>query len=166
MPPEDGATLYAVCDTKSQFNLGRTVTQETLDWWDKQSSEARAVFNDENRVSLSEALFRLRDFCDGWLTDKGAVWVNGASFDLRILSHAYRTSAIPLPWHFRQECCMRALRRLERYQMTHVPGFLKYKEVCAASVNCVAHNALDDAIRQATYVRQWMVPFMRVRKAL
>lgn len=133
--PYAGATLYRAVDLQSSVSAGLTTSVDTLEWWGKQSTEARAVFTDPRRVPLAEALDVFAAFLRP--TQDVRVWGNGASFDNAILQTAYRLAGLDLPWKFWNDRCYRtAAARIQQrraQQGTH-------------------HNALDDAISQADHL--------------
>jgi len=140
--PRAGDTFYTPVDLASSMAAGLTVSGDTMLWWAKQSPLARAVFDDPARVSLREALQRFSRFA----TKGDKVWGNGASFDNAVLSNAYRALGLPLPWDFWDDRCYRTISALipqKRQQSgTH-------------------HNALDDAISQATHLTTYGKEFIR-----
>jgi len=92
----------------------------------------------ENRNGLAAALFDLRSFMDGF--NEAPIWANGASFDFPILAEAYRLSGTARPWHFRNERDYRTLKAL-------------WPDVPQPQRSGTHHNALDDAIHQATHLQ-------------
>lgn len=95
-----GAEFYQVIDLEDAMQYGQ-VGASTLQWWMKQSDEARAIFNDKDTMPLKDALLELND----WLYQiegykNRIVWGNGATFDNVILSNAYTATKMTKPWHF------------------------------------------------------------------
>ena len=133
--PNRGVTFYAAVDLQSCLSAGLTMSAGTMDWWGRQSAEARAVFDDPQRLGILEALQAFHRFVSPLSEPK--VWGNGASFDNAILSNAYRACGVPLPWKFWNDRCYRTaaarIPQKRRQQGTH-------------------HNALDDAISQADHL--------------
>lgn len=122
---------------------GRTVTDSTIRWWMHQSDEARsAAFGEHSeKQSLPSAL---NAFAQWFCANGGAeVWGNGATFDVSILEHAYRTteSAPSVPWAFYNVRDLRTLRAL--------PVTVDVPRVEPE----LAHDALSDAIAQAKHVQ-------------
>lgn len=127
--------LYTVIKKDCPDNMCRMHDKATLDWWEKQSPEARQVFVDaesDKAISLGQALQTLNLFIG---KKKPKVWSNGATFDLMILENAYRQMKIKTPWSFRDHRCYRTLKSLQ-------PN-LKAKRIGTY------HNAEDDACYQA-----------------
>jgi hypothetical protein len=118
----------------------------TLQWWLKQSEQARAVFSQPGAMTLPYVLAGFRDFLcrtgpamRGQATDV-RVWGNGADFDNAILANAYGEDQ--LPWRFFNSRCYRTainlLDEARRWRIDRSAG--------------THHNALDDAIAQARHL--------------
>lgn len=148
---------------QSNLDARRTISASTIEWWLGQSDEARESLLHAvgERVTFDEALKQLRNYLNAWCpSSNNSVWANGAMFDFRILRHAYESKkwrddgVAIVPWTYRQECCMRALRRIEK----HHPQIMPWTTVCAEAnvVDAVAHHPTVDAKLQALYVCQWL----------
>jgi 3' exoribonuclease, RNase T-like len=141
----DKTTLYSEFYTpvslKSCMDLGLTTTQSTVDWWQKQSVEARMAWQIEDAPGLMESLTQF----NGWLRGIGSEkeicpWGNGADFDLTILGSAHRALQVDPPWEFYNHHCFRTMKNMFRVanfprQGTH-------------------HNALDDAKHQVLHLQR------------
>jgi hypothetical protein len=117
------------------------VSSDTLNWWSKQSEEARAVFTDPNAVNIWVALKAFSDWVEKD-TDKKDVrlWGNGASFDNAILSTAYVLSGwMKQPWEFWNDRCYRTIKNVA------------VKQVPLERIGTY-HNALNDAESQAEHL--------------
>lgn len=138
--------FYSPCSRASQ--AGRKIDMSTLDWWSKQSAEARTALDQAEApdcTSLFDALTALTNWIGALGEDHDVyVWGNGANFDVAILEHAYKERSDFVPWNFRKVRDMRTL-----YQITLLFG-LDIKGT-APRVG-VHHNALDDAEFQADVV--------------
>ena len=116
------------------------VEQSTLDWWDKQSPEARLVFTDPKALEIENAL----DAFTAWIYDvtedwqQVRMWGNGSSFDNVILSHAYWRCEYKQPWKFYNDRCYRTVKNM-------------YPNVKKRRVG-THHHALDDAVTQAQHL--------------
>lgn len=128
-----GPTFYRVIDQTS--NLGFTTSKTVLDWWSKQSEEARKVFTDPG-TPLGLALDDFTIFL-GMNSNNIKVWGNGSDFDNVILQNAYHAIGKDVPWKFRNNRCFRTYRNevLVKPEETLFKG--------------VRHNALDDAVHEA-----------------
>jgi len=89
--------------------LHGSVNGDTLSWWMRQSDQARELFAEGNtKLNLTDALRGLTAFV-GLSTDL-SVWGNGATFDVSILDHAYRSAHnATAPWKFWKVRDMRTL---------------------------------------------------------
>lgn len=115
----------------------------TCRWWLKQGAAAQEALFNKPSVDLRSALISLRFL---WADEKpDKVWANGVSFDLGILRHAYKATGHPVPWKYRQECCLRSVRALAPivglcYNRWYEDG------------DQVKHDAESDAIHQAEFL--------------
>lgn len=111
----------------------------TLQWWMRQSEEARAVWNDPEAVVLKQAVHEFKQ----WLLEikEGPIiiWSNGANFDGVVITNAFEAVREQTPWTFRYELCHRT--------MCFVSNILfgtTFKEEYT-DANQIQHNALSDA---------------------
>ena len=121
-----------------QLQLGRHIDDGTLEWWGKQSEEARnEAFSDENRIDFRSAMLGLKAFY--WQRAE-KVWANGSCFDITIMENCFRQLEINIPWQYWQ---VRDTRTL--YELAQVS--LKDNNFVTS------HRAVDDAIRQSVVVQ-------------
>jgi len=125
-------------DPETCQKVGMVMDVSTVLWWMKQSDAARSEFDKGPQVSIYAALNGLSEFCKKNTTSKSGIWGNGVSFDNVILGSAYKLCEIQQPWMFWQDRCYRTLKGL----MTMIP----------VDDYGVAHNGLDDAIKQANHL--------------
>lgn len=119
---------------------------ETVQWWNNQSPEAQAAF--ENPVDLKKAcnLFTswIVNMFDHAPTDGDfrtvCIWANDPHFDVSILAAVFDAVGLPVPWHYRSPRSMKTAIDM---------AGLTPDEYCNYGT---AHNALDDAIAQAMTV--------------
>lgn len=131
---EDGikSSVHISIDAESSKAAGLRAQKSTLEWWSKQSDEARAAaFSGE--LSLESALKQFTM----WLPkgDNVVVWGNGANFDNALMAAAYRAIKLPTPWPYWNDRCYRTISAM----------FMKTKIERVGT----GHNALDDATTQA-----------------
>jgi len=90
------ATYYKRLDIDSQQD--RSVNDDTIAWWSKQSQEAQdeAMGDGDDRVSIKDALDELGKLI--WKHD--IIWCNGASFDFPILDDAFVKNDLAVPWKY------------------------------------------------------------------
>jgi hypothetical protein len=119
---------------------------DTLDWWEKQSIEARkSVFSGQD--SYEDAFEKLRD----WMLSIKAqgfhirLWGNGPEFDNRILDYALRCYNIKELWNFRDNHSMRTAQLF-------FPQTKKWLETMGAKY--IKHTALGDASYEAEILEE------------
>lgn len=136
---ELGPEFYMVVNRKSCQKNGLFEEQSTLDWWSRQSDEARKVLAEAETASngLGGALIQLTGYLQKLGKRDLLVWGCGSDFDIGILTHCYAVMKQPLPWMFWNSRCLRTLRDVA--PPSHEP----------VRKNGVAHSAIDDARNQA-----------------
>jgi len=96
---EPHSDFYFRLDVDEQDRLGRTVNQDTLDWWGKQDPHIREeAFQVEDRVGLKHWL----DHMTKWMVGVDVLWGHGYGFDVTIVETVYRQMSTPIPWNFWQ----------------------------------------------------------------
>lgn len=142
-------SFYRVCSIASQPD--RRKDASTLDWWEKQTAEARRVLDEAWNPDIAVPLTTALGDLTAWIgalgqTHQVFVWGNGSSFDVSILEHAYKEISPFVPWNFRHVRDMRTLRDLVLR--------LGLEEIVHSRVQRVGthHNALDDAQFQANII--------------
>lgn len=143
---ELGQEFYCVVSLKSSVNGGAVPDPDTIIWWLKQSSEARAaICDEENAVSLVTALSDLNRFIRVNADPKTVqVWGNGATFDNVILRASYDRELVPCAWRFTNDRDVRTIVELGRAIGIDPRNDIPFEGD--------AHNALADARHQAKYV--------------
>lgn len=132
--PEDGVTseFYCTINQQSSKDAGLRAQKSTIEWWQKQSPEAKAAaFKGE--LSLESALKQFSMWLNA--TDTTLIYGNGANFDNALLAAAYRAMKMDVPWKFWNDRCYRTISAM--FAKTKVERVGTY------------HNALDDAKTQA-----------------
>ena len=129
--------FYVTVDRYSCGDLGLFEESDTVDWWRKQSPEARAeAFS--GKLDIRTALGKLYNYIkdiEAAFNVSTKVWANGANFDIPILEAAYDLADISVPWRYHNVRCYRTLKALATVAETSFQG--------------VKHNALADAMHQA-----------------
>lgn len=136
-------TKYCVLDMHEQANAGRDVDPGTMKWWEGQSAAAQQVISEAagpNAIESDMAFVQIKE----WLTflqknggEVQGVWGYGSDFDNATLQNLWGQ----LPWGYKKNRCQRTLAAL-------------YPHISKPSVEgTVQHNALDDAVWQALYLR-------------
>jgi hypothetical protein len=112
--------------------MGMDVNNETLEWWKKQSPEAKYdAFEHPVRTHIKDALLQLKDFVKGI----SCFWANSPNFDYVILENAYTLFKIDVPWKFWQ---------LRDCRTVYDIGKVNMKTICKET----KHNALEDCYYQ------------------
>ena len=125
--------MYITIDQNSSKAVGMRAQKSTIEWWQKQSPEARAsAFKGEYSIETALVMFAM------WLPKNSCVWGNGANFDNTLLAAAYRLVKKDIPWEFWNDRCYRTIKSL-------------FPQVEMARVG-THHNALDDAKSQALHL--------------
>ena len=127
--------FYVKVDIDSCDKFGCTVSNDTLEWWSKQSMEAQAeAFSPDDRIPIKDAMDQLYKFCWG----AKRVWSHGAGFDVIICENLFRKSNKAIPWSFWQVRDTRTLYDLG---------------IDADRPPVLKHHALEDAWNQAVGVQ-------------
>lgn len=139
-----GAKFYRAIDIADSMRYG-VPDGGTIKWWMQQSDKARASAV-EGEMSLAQALEEFETFCQ--MGKNAQIWGNGASFDPVLLEYAFlKALGRAAPWKFWNIRCVRTIVELAKGKVD------KPRDVAGT-----AHNALDDAIHQVSYVsKMWQV---------
>ncbi len=96
---EPHSEFYFRLDLDEQDQLGRTVTDDTIEWWAKQDPKVKEeAFREDDRVGLKHFL----DHLTKWMVGVDVLWGHGYGFDVTIVEDIYRQMATPIPWNFWQ----------------------------------------------------------------
>lgn len=133
MKPYD--EMYFRIDVDSQTAMGRSVQQNTLDWWGTQPNEiAEEALGEKDRISIEDACKKINKFSVG----VDVFWCQGPLFDYAILQNLYAQLNKPLPWNYWQIRDSRTLFNLVPRDQSKRIGL---------------HNALEDCKFQAKKVQ-------------
>lgn len=96
-------------DAQSCIDYGMEVNIDTINWWMKQSDEARQSILKEGR-DIESALLLVSSFIQKPLgeNENCYLWCH-ATFDEPILSNAYHKAGIPEPWQYKNVRDLRTL---------------------------------------------------------
>lgn len=137
--------FYRRFETGSQQLEGLTDDESTLEWWSRQSDEARAeAFGGTTKPADGISDFK-KFFYKNFSTDRGnhfRVWCNGLDFDFPILKEFFRRFGFGFPWMFWTQYDYRTIKNC----------FYGIKD---AEGNVAAHNALEDAKAQMRGLRRF-----------
>lgn len=134
-------TFYSNVNLNSSINLGMTTDQSTIDWWSKQSVQARAAWQTEDAPAIEDALKQLND----WMLGHGSraeicPWGNGADFDLVLMNHAFNLMGVDAPWKYYNHHCFRTMKNM--FDVGQMPR------------SGTHHHALDDAVSQVRHLHR------------
>ena len=144
--------FYVAVDLQSCINIGLQMDVDTLHWWmndttEDKSAARRAYFN----VLKFELPLALQGFTD-WFSppserEDGMIvslptWGNGADFDNVILGNAFKRVGDKAPWKYSHNRCFRTMKSIKGANMLEPDR------------KGTHHNALDDAVHQAIWLRQ------------
>ncbi len=132
-----GDEFYTVVNRASCLSKGMHECPETLDWWARQSPEARKVLAEAeaSRQGIGGALVSFAGYLQKYGKRDLCIWGNGADFDVPIIKAAYDVVKMPLPFLWYNSRCYRTIRAITKTPSRPFDG--------------TAHNALDDAKDQA-----------------
>lgn len=134
---EPFSPIYLKPNVDAQIELGRAVSEDTLNWWLNQDENIR---NDsmslDDRIDLNNFISEINRYCVG--VDR--VWCHGPVFDIAILEDLYFQLTIPRPWSYGQ---IRDSRTL--FDLIGDPRNEEQNHV---------HNALADSFYQAIAVQK------------
>jgi len=135
---EPHSELYFKICVDDQDRLGRTVSDDTIEWWAKQDEKARnEAFDQTGSIGVEDALKQLSK----WVVGVDTIWGQGYGFDITILEDMYRNIEKPIPWQFWQVKDSRTLFGCCKQDPRKVLG------------QNDLHNALADAYFQARGVQ-------------
>ncbi|WET42470.1 exonuclease [Citrobacter enshiensis] len=142
-----GAEFYRVVSLESSMSFGMKPDASTIQWWLKQSSEARSAILVDEAMGLLEILELLADFiaenaANGSQTVQ--LWGNGCSFDNVILRRAYALTDTPFAVPFRNDRDVRTMVELGKSVGINPRYDIPFEGDM--------HNALSDARHQVKYV--------------
>ena len=134
---EPHSELYFKVCIDDQDRLGRSVSDDTLEWWSKQDPKImNEAFDQTGAISVDDALKKLSKFSVGIDT----FWGQGYGFDYTIMEDMFRNGGKHIPWNFWQirdsrtlfACCENDPRKLIQNDL---------------------HNALADAYYQSKAIQ-------------
>lgn len=133
--------FYTNVSLSSCLDHGLTQDQSTVDWWMRQSVEARSAWQRDDAPNLTQALVLFTNFMRSVGSEKEICpWGNGADFDLVILTSAHRALDVEPYWKYYNHHCFRTMKNM--FHTADMPRSGTY------------HNALDDAITQVNHLHR------------
>lgn len=136
--PQDGR--HWRIDIDEQLEMGRNVSDSTMEWWSKQSESVKSeTFTAEGRIPVRQFL---KEF-NQWLNPSPKIWAQGPLFDIIILEDLYNSCEYKYNWAYWQIMDSRTI-------------FNVLPKDPRKEIRVEAHNALADAIVQALCVQKAM----------
>lgn len=128
-------TFYRKVSLQSAVESGAKIDSSTVIWWMQQNDAARREV-----ISGDDDLWSVLCEFTAWIKsgDISGVWGNGAAFDNVILAQTYRRFGQEAPWPFWLDRCYRTIKSLSDVPLVR---------------EGTHHNALDDALSQASHLR-------------
>lgn len=129
------------------------VDPSTCVWWEQQGVAAKEALSlnlvetPEQALDTMNVFFDRVKFKKGYKMDGDRVWANPCQFDMVIIRNAAeveRSSADDVPWHYRQETCMRTVFWMNNGQPRQV-----------GDEGLVKHRADHDAVAQARALQRF-----------
>jgi hypothetical protein len=129
--------FYFRLDVNEQMDKGRTISEDTLNWWATQDDKIiNEALGDHDRTDPLTMLRALKK----WYVGCDAIWAQGTTFDIVMIEQLCRLYGQPIPWSFWTVKDSRTLF-----------GLLPKDPRKDFSFD--AHNALEDARTQARCVQ-------------
>lgn len=135
-----GRKFYEKVELQTCLDLGMTVDGSTIMWWLAQDEAARRELQSGQR-NINWVLFKLTHWLAACMPGF-EIWGNGISFDLAILSNAYRAVGQSRPWS----------HRVERDVRTMVMLFPEVK--ASTAFRGVRHHPVADCLHQIEIVSE------------
>ena len=134
---EPHSEMYFKISIDDQDRLGRTASDDTIEWWGKQDPKImEEAFDQEGAITIEEALSKINKFVVG----VDVLWGQGYGFDYTIIEDMYRSLGKPIPYNFWQVRDSRTL-------------FSVCKEDPRKKIQNDLHNALADAYYQSKAIQ-------------
>jgi len=134
---EPHSEMYFKISIDDQDRLGRTASDDTIEWWTKQDPKImEEAFDQEGAITVDEALSKINKFVVG----VDILWGQGYGFDYTIIEDMYRSLSKPIPYNFWQVRDSRTL-------------FSVCKEDPRKKIQNDLHNALADAYYQSKAIQ-------------
>lgn len=154
--PDNVPVFYKNVDIDSCMKNNMSVSGDTFRWWMERSDEARKSLFEPEPEKIASVLRSFSSWVWDARTPKGIdpntkrktyepyyIWSHGATFDLPILTYAYKQLDRYQPWQFQNA---RDTRTLFHIALNAKKG--TYTD------DSVKHNALDDAFCQVMWVQE------------
>lgn len=150
--------LYLKFNVKEQIGLGRHIDKGTVDWWKRQSEDAKKILiPSEEDVYMKEGLEILGSYISNWYTRKtGIFWARGIQYDWSLIDDIYHHMEVENPmngWLLQDTKTMMRMLTGDLYA--------KYDLDSGVPEGFVAHDALYDACHEVLKVQELYKKFFK-----
>jgi hypothetical protein len=135
-------SYYCSLNIDEQLKKNRHISGSTLSWWMEQSDQAKEVFSNNGNVPIKTKLNEIVKFVDYYQSKY--TWTNGPEFDSTILKSLFTDFDVKYPFSYKYSFDFRTIKHVGEniFHIKYEPD----KEI--------AHNALNDSIMQAKYIKK------------
>lgn len=133
-------SFYTNISIESNQKVGRTMSASTIEWWLKQSKAAQQSLFEDPILPLKTALIKYRMWCEKQNADR--YYANDPDFDIVVLNNALKQIGDSSPFAYHMHRSLRTTIE-DAYPDDPMPNLDPG----------IAHNALDDAVKQAMMVQ-------------
>ena len=138
----DAQKFTTVISFQDNQKQGRAFDANTIAWWLQQSPEAQAGLQTGHITNLRKALTEYNQFFTSQTGRVSRIWAKSPDFDIVILRNALKSQNMLEQHKFWETRCVRTITEAA------------YPNGDQPTIGVgVAHNALDDAVRQALMVQ-------------
>lgn len=144
------STLEVRNTLKAQREMNRRFDPDTVEWWLRQSREARqALLAKPRHDNATDMMKEVDAYLHGVCSSQWdlALWAKGPSFDLMICRDLAEACEVRWKGHFSREYCVRTMLMIAKANA--------WEDILAMEPE-VAHGALSDSIHQAKQVMEVM----------
>lgn len=135
-------SFYRNIDRESCKAVGMEECKQTMDWWETQPEAWKELST--NPTHIADAIYDLLQWIREFDPTVTSIWANSPSFDLYVIKRACKLVGRRWTLPFYIEFDVRTLRRL---------GWDTMDEMPVIDNPGLAHNALDDCVKQAQHVQ-------------
>ena len=145
--------IHIKFNREQQINLKRQVDAQTIEWWKRQGTSAKAVLSNDNLVRIESAYWTIRSFCfeHGYIVKQSKIWSRGLIDQRWWSSYVKDCQKIDnnitdfLPFNM-----WRDVRTLLDFLICDANG---RQEAIPVNANIIKHNALDDCCLNFLYMQ-------------
>lgn len=142
--------FHVKIEVEPQIRAGRKIDQDTVDWWLKQTPEARLITKKSaDDTSPADALDQFRLYIENLrkhhgYDDKGFVWSRGSNFDFPIIETLHHDFEKKLPFSNWRIRCLKTM-----FDVMTGGDWGQYEPESGTPKGFLKHNALHDTAMDA-----------------